>query len=237
MLIKLRSWSYFFFMLTFAFLGIAEATVVTDSIMLFQRIPIPSLTKYVLPLITIAIFIFWGAWVLWRIGLASDAENEEQLDVAQEILLKILLESPTVCTIISIMAMYLLANMQTSLISWKHALDVYSYGVLWIALGPCFLFLLEFIQGIKGFKNISDNNNNYLKKSQTIDGLVSIILGLIHFYLLITTGNMSITPYTYILFTCIVVFRIIRFNHAKAVLWTENVDIEINEIDQKEGIL
>lgn len=237
MLIKIRSWTYFLFMLTFAFLGVAEATVVTDTVTLFQQIPIPSLTKLVLPFITIGIFVVWAAWMLLRIAAASDAENEEKLDEAQEQLLKILLESPTVCTIISVVSMALLSNMQESLISWKHALAVYSYGVLWIALSPCFMFILEFIQGIKGFNNIPQDDNEYLKKYQTIDGLISAAVGMLHAYFLLTIGNMSITPYTYILFAAIIIFRIIRFNHMKSVLWTEETTVEISEIDKKEGIL
>jgi hypothetical protein len=48
---------------------------------------------------------------------------------------------------------------------------------------------------------------------------------------------MSITPYTYILFAAIIIFRIIRFNHMNSVLWTEETTVEISEIDKKEGIL
>ena len=236
-MIKFRSWAYFLFMLSFAILGIVESTVVQNTVTLFDYIPVPALTKYILPVLTCSIFIIWAMWILIRFGRIAESEENDAWDKAKEIRTRILLESPTICTMATLGAIILLDSMQEHLVSWEMARAVYSYGILWVTLIPCIVYALEFWQGINGFKDLDEEKNDYLKKVQTIDGLISSIGALIAFALLIIVGNMSVCFYMYIIYTIIIVYRWARYYHVITATWTMTTPRERNEIDEKEGIL
>lgn len=234
---KIRNWAYFIFMLIFAALGFIEATVMQQTVTLFEYIKIPAMTKYILPVITCSAFIVWCLWILMRLGTSAEAEEDDDFEKAKEITTKILLESPTVCTACTLGAILLLDAMQEHLIGWEAARAIYSYSILWVTLVPCISFMLEFLQGINGFAGMDKEKNEYLKKAQTIDGLISTFLSLIAFVLLIVIGNMSVCYYMYIIYIIIIAYRLIRYYHVTTVIWTIASGRETNEIDEKEGIL
>ena len=236
-MIKFRNWVYFLFMLSFAILGIVESTVVQKTVTLFDYVPIPALTKYILPVITSAVFIVWSLWILVRLGKIAEAEENSLWDKAKEIRVRIILESPTICTLAALGAIIMLDSMQEHLISWEVAQAIYSYGILWVALVPCIAYALEFLQGINGFPDLGEEKNSYLKSAQTIDGLISAICTLIAFALLIIVGNMSVCSYMYIIYVILIIYRFIRYYHVVTATWTIEPAREKNEIDEKEGIL
>lgn len=237
MIKRIRIWLYIIFMASFAALGVIESTVVKSSVLLFDHVPIPAITKYVLPILTITFFLGWLFLTLARLGLVLDAEEKEDEPKAREIITKIILEIPTVCTVYSLIALYLLEAMQDSLIAWQHARNIYSYGLLWIVFAPCLHFVLEFFQSIKGFSEFDMETNTILKKYQMIDGLVCSLIGIANLYLLMSIANMSVCSYIYILFGVIVIYRLFRYYHLTTMLWTIKENREISETDKKEGIL
>jgi hypothetical protein len=224
-------------MISFAVLGVVESTVVQSTVLLFHHLPIPAVTKYALPVITITLFLGWLFSILARLGMAMEAEEEENWPKVREITTKIILESPTVCTMFSLGGIAMLDSMQDALVAWDYARNVYSYGILWLIFFPCLSFVLEFFQGINGFPGFDAESNKLLKKHQSIDALISCVIGLVNLYLLITIANMSVCKYSYILFAIIIIYRLIRHYHLTATLWTVKESRTIDEIDKKEGIL
>lgn len=237
MLVRIRNWFYFLYVLGFAILGVAESTVVKSSVMLFENLPIPAFNKYILPAITIAVFLLWGTWILFRLGHAAEAEDEDNFDKAREISTRIVLESPTVCVLFSLVGITMLEDIQASLISWDFARSVYSYGILWLVITPCLLTILEFIQGIDGFPEFNKENNDYLKNSQAIDGFISSVFTCAAAFLLIIIGNMTVCKYIYYIYIALLIYRLLRYYHISSTLWVEAPAREIDDIDKKEGIL
>ena len=157
MITKIRSWAYFFSVLSFAILGIAETTVVKSNIKLFDYIPIPSLTKFILPIITCSVFIAWCMWMLIRLGIVAEYEDADDMESAKAASTRIIMESPTACIALTLSSIMLLNSMQQNIVSWDVARAVYSYGILWATLIPCFVSILEFLQGITGFEGFAQN--------------------------------------------------------------------------------
>lgn len=237
MLIKIRSWIYFLFMISFAAFGFILTSVMQDKVILFAHLSIPSLTKYIIPLLTSSIIIVWGLWMLLRFGFAAEAEEMGDIAKAYSKLLKMLLESPTICMCIVLLNTIILDVLQKDLLSWEQAEAVYSYGVLWFATAPCVFSMLEFIQGITGFAHVSSEDNTFLKKHQTIDGFVSFAASIVHLYLLLTIANMTICKWSYLIFASLVMYRIFKLHHISATLWTNIDSLPPEQTHKEEGIL
>lgn len=240
MVTRIRNWVYCIFIVSFAFLGVAEAAVAENTVVLFHNLPIPEMTKYTLPILTIAVSLGWLIWMLFRLGSAMEAEEHAEFNKTNEITTRIRIESPTVCLVISLIGIVMMDMLQDSLINWDYAINVYSYGILWLMFFPCVTFFLEFLQGLTGFPEFDDNMAIPLKKYSTWEGLVSCCIGIINLYLLITIANMSVCKYTYVLFVALLIYRLFRYYHLVTTLWTDQAardTREIDEIDKKEGIL
>ena len=236
MLTKIRNRLYFIFMLSFAILGVVEATIVKKTVVLFKNLSIPALTRWTLPMLTIGVFILWGFWILARLGGAMEAEDADNFTKSTEITTRIVVESPTVCALAGVAGIALLDSMKSDLIAWEYSQTIYSYGILWLLIFPTISFVFEFFQGISGFANVTEKQSEYLKKYQSIDGVVCSLLGFLNLYLLITIPDMSVCKYFYIIFALIIVYRIFRYYHLSALIWMEFEQPRTNEIDEKEGI-
>ena len=237
MLAKIRNRLYFIFMLSFAILGVVEATIVKKTVVLFKNLSIPAFTRWTLPMLTIGVFVMWGFWMLARLGGAMEAEDADNFHKSTEITTRILTESPTVCAIVGLGGVALLDSMKTDLIAWEFSQTIYSYGMLWLLFFPTVSFILEFLQSITGIPNTTENQAKYLKQYQCIDGVVCSLLGFINLYLLISIADMSVCKYFYIVFTIIIIYRIFRYYHLSALIWMEPENTHHNTVDEKEGIL
>ena len=237
MIHKIRNWLYFFAAAWFTAVGWLIVTVTNNKIYLFSHLPIPAVSKFALPIITTSVFIIWGLIILIRMGNVAEAEERDDWDIAKQISTKIVLESPTVCVLFSLISIIILDGMQEYLISWETAKSIYGYMILCTTLIPCLVSFMEFVQGFRGFPELPDSENKYLKKSQTIDGTISSIVSLAAFALLIFIGDMSVCSYMYFAYIALLLYRIVRYYHITAYLWTEETARATNDVDKKEGIL
>lgn len=237
MIQKIRIWVYVLFMLSFAILGIVESTALQSTVLLFQHLPVPALSKYVFPVLTISFVFGWVIIMLGWLGFAMEAEEAEDEPAYRQITTKLILQMPTVCTIFCFFGLAALHLLKDSLANWPYATSIYGYGILWLIFCPCIFYFLEFLQGITGFAGYSEESNNTLKRCLSMDGLISSLLGLLNLYLWIAQDNMSVYIFSYIIMVIIVIYRYLRHYHLTVALWTTKEQHVVDDIDQKERIL
>lgn len=234
---KIQKWVHALFVISIGVISILEMFVLQSKIKLFTNVSTPLLPKWIIPILGVGFVCVLAVVWFWKLGLWSEYEELDEQNAMRDLNTKQIAKTPLYDIMISYFGIIILEAPQDYLASWSIAQTIYSYSILWIYCIPFISCLLELIHSFTLSDRYSKEHAQVIQKYQLIDGIVCSVCCLLNLFLLVVVTNMSVCWYTYQLYIVLIVYRIIRYYHLSVVLWCEQEERVVNEIDQKEGIL